>query len=139
VNPFAVITPEEMDSGYDSVLGRFGRDGGPLRGELYSEWLIDYPVEDTSKVVWPHLFILSTHRFQLLNTTDVIPDMIGGHSGMLSTLVLHAVRGPELAQGSFEEGDTSLVDIAPTLYEVLGWTAPGNVDGRVLTEILPEP
>ena len=135
VRPYAVITREEMDSGVDSVLGRFGRDGGPRRGELYSEWLIDYPVEDNSKVVWPDLIVYTTYRLQMKNTTT-LPVMIGGHSGTLTQPVLFALKGPPFAHGLFDEQDTALSDVMPTLYDAIGWTPPANVDGRVMTEIL---
>ena len=138
VRPFVVITLEEMETGVDSVLGRFGRDGGPSHGELYSEWLIEHPVDDNSKVMWPEMIIYSRYRYQLLNSTS-LSKMAGGHSGLPTVPTLLALKGPDFATGIFSAQDASLVDIVPTLYHVLGLTAPGNVDGRVLTEILLEP
>ena len=137
VNPLVVITQEEMLSGIDSVLGRIGRDGEALRGESYSEWLIDYPVTDNSKVVWPHMCIHTLYRFQILKVSEW-PHQLGGHSHMPEMPSLLAIKGPEFAQGIFNVQDTSLVDVVPTLYEILGWRTPGNVDGRVLTEVLHE-
>jgi len=137
VRPFVCIKREEMCSGIDSVLGRFTRNGGPLRSEMYSEWLIDHPAEDNSKVVWPDMFVYTGYRYQIRNLTE-LPHLLGGHGGLSSESILFAIKGPAFAQGTFDKEDTSLVDAVPTVYEVLGWTPPGNVDGRKLMEILPE-
>ncbi len=137
VNPFLVLNPAEMDSGMDGATGRFGRDGGPGRGELYSEWLIEYPAPDNSKVIWPDLLILSRYRFQLKNFRPQHLDrVLGGHAGTATLPVLFALRGPGIIPGTFAGIDTSLVDLMPTLYQLLGWTPPASVDGRLLDEIL---
>lgn len=139
VRPFALVTRDEMESGVDSVLGRFSRDGGPWRGEMYSRWLINYPVEDNSKVVWPEMILLSQYHFQVKKTNPVLSHMYGGHADKWAMPILYAIKGPDFAQGLFQGQDPSLVDIIPTIYEVMGWTSPANVDGRVLTEILLNP
>ena len=64
---------------------------------------------------------------------------MGGHGGMPSLSILCAIRGPAFAGGLFQTGDTCRVDIVPTLYEVMGWTPPANVDGRVLHEVILDP
>jgi arylsulfatase A-like enzyme len=49
--------------------------------------------------------------------------------------VVLVASGPGIQPGVYA-GAASLADIAPTLYRLLGVTAPDNVDGRVLDEIL---
>ncbi|GAB4159292.1 MAG: hypothetical protein Fur0021_30050 [Candidatus Promineifilaceae bacterium] len=138
VHPFVVLTQDEMASGVDNVIGQFARPGDGKRGELYSEWLIEYPVEDNSKVVWPDLIIFAQERYEII-VPNVNYPVVGGHSGQTTASLLLMMRGPGIENGVYTEGDTSLVDIMPTLYELLGWDPPKNVDGRVLTEALAEP
>ena len=45
-------------------------------------------------------------------------------------------RGPALRPGAALPPDASLLDIAPTVLHLLGVPVPGEMDGRVLTEIL---
>ncbi len=138
VHPFVVLTQDEMTSGVDNVIGQFARPGEGKRGELYSEWLIDYPAEDNSKVVWPDLIIFAQQRFEIIVPNIDYP-VVGGHSGQVTASALLMMRGPGIENGVYEVGDTSLVDIMPTLYELQGWDAPKNVDGRVLIEALTAP
>ena len=138
VNPFIAITRDEMLSGVDGALGRFGRSGGPWRGEMYSEWLIEHLVDDNSKVVWPDIFVYTVYRYQVRNTTT-LPRLIGGHAGPTAMPVLFAVGGAPFLPGTYQVEDVSLVDAVPTIYHQLGLTPPANVDGRVLEEVMVEP
>ena len=138
VHPFVVLTRQEMNSGVDNVIGVFARDGGAERGESYSEWLIEHPVDDNSRVVWPDLFIFAQERFEIVVPNVEYP-VLGGHSGPMTSSTLFMMRGPGIANGVYSAQDTTLVDIMPTLYHLLGWDAPKNVDGRILTETLSEP
>ncbi len=138
VQPLAAITQAEMDAGIDSRLGFLGRDGGPSRGEMYSQWLIEFPVDDNSKVVWPDIYALARYRFEI-TVPNILYSVLGGHSGKTTMGALLAVRGPQINPGIYTGADVSLVDVMPTFYQLLGWTAPGNVDGRVLTEVLGAP
>lgn len=140
VNPFGVITQDEMLSGVDSgILGEFGRaPSGSKRGVLYSEWLIENTVDDNSQVIWPDILVFSLNRFQFTQHLGTeMPDDIGGHSGKQTMHVMLALKGPGFLQGVFNQQDATLVDIMPTIYQVLGLTPPDNVDGRILEEILP--
>jgi arylsulfatase A-like enzyme len=144
VSPFIVFNREEMDSGLDSVEGQLAADGifGNKRGGLYSEWAIDFPVTDNSKVRWPDLFIFNRHHFQnSLLRADTLYDpsyrplFHGHHASLLSKRVLTVIRGPGVAPGIYG-GRVTLADIAPTLYALTGLVPPDNVDGDILTEIL---
>ncbi len=144
VNPFIVVNRDEMDSGIDNIEGRFMEDGivDNKKGELYSEWAIDHPVNDTSKVRWPHLILFNRHRFQnvLIATQDISggirgPKTIGTHSVPETASIPLAFRGPGLLPGVY--GDkASLADIAPTLNQLLGLATAPHVDGQVLEHIL---
>jgi predicted AlkP superfamily pyrophosphatase or phosphodiesterase len=144
VKPFVVINRAEMDSGIDGVEGRYMWDGvaGNRRGELYSEWCIDGPRTSLPRVRWPDLFIFNRHSFQnaMLRADALTPTTIGspfhGHHGSPTTAkVMLALRGPGIVPGVYDTSAT-LADIAPTLYRLLGLSAPAHVDGRVLNEIL---
>jgi len=142
VKPFIVINRDEMDSGIDGVDGAMATDGvmGNRRGELYSEWNIDLPTADNTKIKWPALFIFMRDHFRTTITTKLSaasdgPPLNGVHGSRSSAEVILSMTGPGIQPGVYA-GAASLADIAPTLYRLLGVTAPGNVDGRVLDEIL---
>ncbi len=138
VQPLVAITRSEMAVSMDSVLGPFGRVGAPGRAELYSQWLIDHPVPDNSKVIWQDLMVLTRHRVQFTHG-NLYEDVVGGHGGRATMPVLLAIKGPGVQDGVYTGQDVSLVDAIPTIYYLQGWTSPGNVDGRVLSELLAEP
>jgi arylsulfatase A-like enzyme len=46
------------------------------------------------------------------------------------------VRGPSVVAGRRASVPVSLVDVAPTVTELLGWRAPDRVEGRSLTPVL---
>jgi len=144
VNPFIVLDREEMDSGIDDVNGPLAEDGvaGNRRGELYSAWTIDHPVEDFSKVRWPDLWVFSRYRFNFIRQID--PDSGGdpevfvymaSHGSPESSWVQLAMRGPGLAVGVHQER-VVLTDVAPTLYALLGFSEPANVDGHAIPSAL---
>jgi arylsulfatase A-like enzyme len=140
VHPLLVMNREEMDTGVDGVVGRIAADGGPQHGELYSHWYIDCEGDgDEPRPVWPDLLVFSRYRYQLQYVAP-LPLQTGSHGGPgWEQRVPLAVRGPGVGKGVYEGTEATLVDVAPTLYHLLGWTAPPHVDGRVLDEILPEP
>ncbi|PYQ11277.1 MAG: hypothetical protein DMF80_22095 [Acidobacteria bacterium] len=144
VNPFIVINREEMDSGIDNVEGPFAKDAVPgnREGELYSEWCIDVPALDNSKARWPDLFVFTRSHFRTVLSTSSLSSsslsgtpMTGVHGSRRSAEVILVMSGPGIQPGVYGS-EASLADIAPTLYRLLGVTAPGNVNGRVLDEIL---
>jgi arylsulfatase A-like enzyme len=144
VKPFFVTNREEMDSGFSAFDGAFGQDNvaGNRRGELYSEWCVDSTLEDPNRVRWPDLFVLTRDHFQheLISSDDVVDSRFGtpfaGHHGSRDTQeVILGLRGPGIRPGVYGSA-ASLADIAPTLYRLLGLLAPGNVDGKVLEQVL---
>jgi predicted AlkP superfamily pyrophosphatase or phosphodiesterase len=52
---------------------------------------------------------------------------------MHNTLV---AAGPHIRKGFVNETPSGNVDVAPTIYNILGATAPSSINGRVLTEAL---
>ena len=135
VNPIAILNREEMETGVDGVLGPVAQSAGPRRSELYSEWYADFPEDDNTKPVWPDIMGFVRYHYQGVYTTNKAP-FIGGHGGIGWVQSIPLIfRGPGIKTGVFTE-TAYLVDIAPTLYRLLGWTTPENVDGRILSEIL---
>jgi arylsulfatase A-like enzyme len=144
VRPFIAIELAEMESGIDNVEGHLLEDGitGNERGELYSEWAVEFPAPDASKVRWPHIMVFNRHRNQtaLVGTQKLTkavagPTTIGTHASISSVAVPLVMRGAGIASGVYD-GEVTLADIVPTLYQLLGYAAPANVDGRVLGQIL---
>ncbi|MCB9143162.1 MAG: alkaline phosphatase family protein [Anaerolineales bacterium] len=144
VHPFVVLDRDEMDSGIDDVYGPLVEDGvaGNRRGELYSAWNIDHPVHDTSKVRWPDLWVFTLFRFNIIHQSS--PEIGGAlgtfhftasHGSPESSWVQLAMRGPGLAVGVHQER-VSLADVAPTLYALLGFSEPANVDGEAILSAL---
>lgn len=147
VKPFIVLNRTEMDDGVDNVEGSISADGvlGNLRGELYSAWSIDVPTDDNSKIRWPDLMVFTRYHFQtsLLQATrldgpDIGTIFNGHHAAPSTTQVILGLRGPGIESGVYDVA-ASLVDVAPTLYRLLGMPAPENVDGEVLESILKAP
>jgi hypothetical protein len=144
VHPFIAFELGEMESGVDNVEGLLLEDGvtGNKRGEIYSEWAAEFPASDASKVRWPHIMVFNRHRHQneLVGTQKLTravpgPPTIGTHASISSVPVPLLMRGAGIASGVYD-GDVTLADIVPTLYRLLGFTAPGNVDGKVLERSL---
>jgi predicted AlkP superfamily pyrophosphatase or phosphodiesterase len=142
VRPFVVINRDEMDSGIDGIGGALAKDGvaGNRRGELYSEWNIDMASTDNTKIKWPDLFIFMRDHFRTkistkLSSSSDGPPLNGVHGSRSSAEVILIMSGLGIQPGVYAR-PASLADIAPTLYRLLGVNAPGNVDGRILDEIL---
>jgi arylsulfatase A-like enzyme len=143
VKPFVVLDRDEMDTGVDTVEGPVAQDGipGNRLGELYSEWSIDVPVTDNSKVRWPDLFIFMRSHYVASSTSSLAggsgsaTPLHGTHGSRGSDEAMVIMGGPGIRAGVYG-GGVSLADIAPTLYRLLGVAPPGNVNGRSLDEIL---
>lgn len=136
IHPFVLLNRAEMESGVDGVLGRIAQNGGLKHAELYSEWYIDYPVDDQTKPRWPDLMGFTLHRYQGVYTGSLSCHAVGGHGGIGDVQDIPLIiRGPGIKRGAFSEA-VYPADIAPTIYQLLGWVTPKSVDGRVLNEIL---
>ena len=154
VKPLLVINRDEMDAG-GVVTGSIPLGGpylGDGKGELFSELYIRYPAaapvgETPDRLRWPDLFLFAQYRYQfeIMNTANLgnqiaVDSYIGGHAGASSLAVPIGLRGPGIRKGSFgASANVTLADIAPTLYQLLGYTPPEHVDGRVLHEVLAAP
>jgi hypothetical protein len=144
VRPFIVVNRDEMDSGVDGVAGPIAEDGalGNKRGELFSEWNIDFPVANNGKVRWPDFIVFNRSHFQNVMTSSnnlggAIPltFTIGHHGSIQTSRIPLAIRGPGVRSGIYERNIT-LADVAPTLYEILGLDGPEHIDGLVVEEMV---
>ncbi|OGL47366.1 MAG: hypothetical protein A2161_10375 [Candidatus Schekmanbacteria bacterium RBG_13_48_7] len=147
VHPFVVINREEMDSGIDNIQGVFCADGihGNKRGEYYSEWNIDYPVNDNSKVKWPDLIVFVCDRFQVVcNSSEHLGGktpfevLTGAHDTPLTTHVPLIIHAPFIKAGVINEKVT-LADIVPTFYKFMNIKSPEQIDGKCMDWILVSP
>ena len=134
IQPFVVLNRQEMGTGIDAVIGRVAASKDPKRAELYSEWYMDHPVQDTSKPRWPDLTCFMIGGYQGVSQRGVNPP-VGGHGGIGPVQeIAILIHGPGIQKRVFTN-PAYLVDILPTLCTLLGWDIPENVDGRVLGEI----
>ncbi len=150
VHPLCVINRQEMRDGVD--YGKFGR---VRPRELYSEYWINHP-EAREGQRWPNLFVFPLYNYQQAAHGDifatgnnavgiklgiklaesVIIGMPGTHGGLQTTsipLIFKAPAGYPLYSGGTEyDGEVEVGDIAPTIYRIMGWPFPENVDGKPL-------
>jgi len=113
--------------------------------------LYDGEIREADRLVGEVLTVLRERG--LLDTTIVVVtadhgQSIGehgrfGHGGLVTQPVIHVpliIAGPGLPEGRRIAARVGLVDLAPTLLDLLGVPAPAGIDGRsVLTAIHGEP
>jgi len=152
VHPLTVINRREMAKGVD-----FGKAGKVRPGELYSEYWINHPGGETGER-WPDLFVFPLYNYQVAAHGDVmstginavginmginVPDTVkvglpGAHGGLQTTripLIFKAPAGYEgYPTGSEYPGEVEVGDIAPTIYQIMGWPSPRCVDGKPLPQ-----
>ncbi|MBU1671934.1 MAG: alkaline phosphatase family protein [Actinobacteria bacterium] len=150
VKPLTVLNRQEMLDGKD-----FGEAGRVRPRELYSEWWINHPDSDNGEE-WPDLFVFPLYNYQTLAHGDAlasginnvgigfginVPESVqfglpGIHGGLQTAyvpLVFKAPAGTDAyAPGRVYDREVEIGDIAPTIYEIMGWPAPGCVDGKPL-------
>ncbi len=149
VQPLTVINREEMLSGVD-----YGDLGHVRPMELYSEYWVAHPDEPDGHL-WPDLCIFPLYNYNqaahgaILSgaanpvgiTLGNIPDNVqlgfpGAHGGLQTVhmpLIFKAPAGwPAYAPGTVIADEVEVGDIAPTIYQILGWEPPACVDGEPL-------
>ncbi|HEY5531736.1 MAG TPA: alkaline phosphatase family protein [Candidatus Anoxymicrobiaceae bacterium] len=150
VHPLAVINRKEMKEGKD-----FGSKGKVLPGELYSDYWINHP-DPVNGEQWPDLFVFPLYNYQVVAHGDALstginnvgfslgirmPDEVkvgfpAAHGGLQTEAIPLIFKAPASYQG-YKPGTVNntavrIGDIAPTIYEILGWPAPSCVDGKPL-------
>jgi hypothetical protein len=149
VRPLTVVNRSEMMSGVD-----YGAFGKVLPKELYSEYWIANPGKPDGHL-WPDLFVFPIYNYNIcthgqvlaggFNPTGVtlgnIPDSVkigfpAYHGGLTSSRIPLVFKAPEGWAGytpaSTSSAEVRIGDIAPTIYEIMGWPNPGCVDGAPL-------
>jgi Type I phosphodiesterase / nucleotide pyrophosphatase len=150
VHPLTVIDRAEMKNGKD-----FGSHGKVLPRELYSEYWINNPDEQDGEL-WPDLFVFPLYNYQVMAHGDAmssginnigfsfginIPDEVeigfpAAHGGLQTESIPLIIKAPEGSAadkpGSKQDKEVRIGDIAPTIYQVMGWPAPECVDGKPL-------
>lgn len=150
VKPLTIINRTEMKEGKD-----FGKAGKVRPMELYSDYWINHPNEPNGQK-WPDLFIFPLYNYQVMAHGDIlasginavgfnlginVPESVivampGAHGGLQTSfipLLLKVPAGYEGYKGGSEySGEVEVGDIAPTIYRIMGWEAPGCVDGKPL-------
>jgi hypothetical protein len=149
VKPLTVVNRKEMLSGED-----FGAHGKVRPRELYSEYWINHPNQPDGHL-WPDLFVFPLYNYNIaahgqilagsINPVGIqlgnLPDSIeigfpAAHGGLQTTsipLVFKAPAGnPAYVPGGKVTQEVEVADIAPTIYQIMGWPSPANVDGKPL-------
>jgi len=149
VKPLTVVDREEMLKGAD-----FGVHGKVRPRELYSEYWINHPGQPDGHL-WPDLFVFPLYNYNIaahgqilagsINPVGIqignMPDSVeigfpAAHGGLQTTsipLVFKAPAGyPGYTPGRKVTREVEVADIAPTIYKIMGWSAPANVDGKPL-------
>lgn len=152
VKPLNVVNRQEAKDGKD-----FGEHGKVLPGELYSEYWANNPDSSEGGQVWPDLFVFPLYNYQVVAHGDAlasginnvglsfginVPESVrfglpAAHGGLQTTSIPLIFKAPAGAadapqSGANHEGPVEIGDIAPTIYSIMGWTAPACVDGEPL-------
>ncbi|MHB8895887.1 MAG: alkaline phosphatase family protein, partial [Candidatus Geothermincolia bacterium] len=152
VKPLNVVNREEAKNGKD-----YGKFGKVLPGELYSDYWVNNPDSSEGGQIWPDLFIFPLYNYQVVAHGDAlasginnvglsfginVPESVkfglpAAHGGLQTTHIPLVFKAPAGAQNAPAPGATNgseveIGDIAPTIYNIMGWTTPACVDGEAL-------
>ncbi len=136
-NPWVVLNRAEMQTGFDV---HSGRQMAPP-GQLYNQWLVDNADNDDSLPNWPDFYLVCDDQWQIVplnlhNGEDSFGSVfIGGHSGSDTARIPLMISGPGIPTGQSFGNAVEIFDIAPTLYELMGWPVPTNSQGDILPGI----
>jgi hypothetical protein len=149
VYPLQVVNRQEMIDGVD--FGAFGR---VKPKELYSDYWVNHPGGPKGQL-WADLFIFPIYHYNICIhgqslatgfnpigiTLGNMPDSVAlgypaGHGGLTTADIPIVFKAPKGWPGYIprsEYGDeVEIGDIAPTIYQIMGWEAPKCVDGKPL-------
>ncbi len=151
VQPLMVINREEAVAGVD-----YGDMGHVRPMELYSEFWANHPDEPDGHL-WPDLCIFPMYNYNVaahgqvlasaINPVGItlgnVPDNVelgfpAAHGGLQTAYMPLIFKAPagwsSYTPGTVIEEEVEIGDIAPTIYEILGWEAPACVDGEPLPD-----
>jgi hypothetical protein len=149
VQPLMVVNRKEMKEGVD-----YGDLGRVRAMELYSEFWVNNP-DEADGHLWPDLMIFPLYNYNVASHGQVlasainpvgitlgnVPDNVqlgfpAAHGGLSTTSIPLIFKAPSgwdaYAPGTVIEEEVEIGDIAPTIYQIMGWEPPGCVDGKPL-------
>jgi predicted AlkP superfamily phosphohydrolase/phosphomutase len=141
--PQGCVVPEDARPLLDDLKAglmaiRHPETGGPLVERVYErEELYDGPHIELA----PDLtVVLGDWRYRTIGlhdfTTHKLISPAFGPTGDHRMNGIFVASGPAFRPGAALGRDATLLDIAPTLLQLLGVPVPADMDGRVLTEVL---
>jgi arylsulfatase A-like enzyme len=158
VQPLLVVSRQEMIDGIteEEIQAKYGEniEGRVRPMELYSEYWVNHPDEPNGQM-WPDLCIFPFYNYNVaahghifkggINPIGIslgnLPDNLelgfpAAHGGLQTAripLIFKAPTGdPDYEAGGTYGDEVEVGDIAPTIYQILGWTSPDCVDGSPL-------
>jgi len=140
-NPWIVLNRTEMMTGVDEHTGR--RVAEP--GELYSQYYVEQGGSAPDVYQWPEFVVLMKEKWAIeyvkFNGEDqwYVDDYLGGYAGPATAGVPLIMAGPSIPAGAVSNEPVETIDIAPTLYALLAWPVPDNVQGDILPGIAESP
>jgi arylsulfatase A-like enzyme len=141
-NPWVVINRAEMRTGIDAQTGiQFGEPD-----ELYSEFFVEHNTGATDMAKWPDFLMLFQDYSQIVplhfESTMGEEESLAGeafngaHGFLLTQPSVLVMSGPGVPQGHVNSAPVHVNDIAPTLYDLLGWPVPPHVRGSTLPDVI---
>ena len=146
IHPLVVFDREEQRTGVDT---RTSLRVSPH--ELYSAYWVGRDYTGPDQMKWPDLFVFYLDNYggiawgdQLSQKANPIGMDIGmvpvgmgltycaSHGSFGTTHIPLVFKAPGVKAGAVVEDPVNTSDIAPTIYQLLGWTAGPWVDGRPL-------
>lgn len=136
-NPWVVMNRAEMETGIDVFSGR----SMAIPRELYSEYFAEFRQSDEQ--IWPSFFMFLDGKWQseylfLQAGEDAEWGrlFVGSHGGPETQHIPIISHGPGFTPGQVVTDVVSVSDITPTIYHLLGWPVPSNVDGNILPDVV---
>jgi predicted AlkP superfamily phosphohydrolase/phosphomutase len=139
--PQGCVPPEEYEAVRQQVADalrelKHPQSGRPLVDEIiFKEQVYQGPYAERGADLLPVMDGFRYIAFPLFaSNTQIVTSQVRGDSGCHRLHGILLVSGPAVRQGIKLDG-ARIIDLAPTILYRMGLPVPGDMDGRVLTEM----